>query len=142
MVEITNIYDCQVMAPTLDRIKNANRPYYDWAKENYLRVWVVDGKEVMLGKPLQKADPNVAIRTNFAEQVELLGVDWLLDKDSGYLSLYWHTLQPFSQNYKIFVQLRDNTGQTLASADHEAYDGLIPTQSWPGKRHLQRHKPR
>lgn len=131
MVDITNAYECQIMAPTLDRIKNANRPYYDWAKENYLRVWVVDGKEVMLGKPLQEASPDIPLQANFAEQVELIGADWLPSKDSGYLSLYWRTLQPFSQNYKIFVQLRDNTEQTIASADHEAYDGLIPTQSWP-----------
>lgn len=130
LVEITNNYNCQVMAPILDRIKNANRPYYDWAKANYLRVWILDGNEIMLGKPLAGVNPMLPLDANFSDQVHLLGADWHPGEDRGYLSLYWQTHQPFSENYKIFVQLRDQSGQTVTSADHEAYDGLVPTQLW------------
>jgi hypothetical protein len=120
-----------VVAPTLDRIKNSNRSYYDWAKSNYLRVWVLEGHEIMLGKPLKTAQPAIPLNTKFAAQVELLGADWLPGSQGGHLSLYWRALQPFPQRYKIFVQLRNHQGQTVASADHEVYDGLIPTQRWP-----------
>ncbi len=131
LVDITNSYNCQVVAPTLDRLKNSNRTYYDWAKTNYLRVWVLEGEEIMLGKPLKTAQPEIPLNTKFAEQVELLGTDWLPGPQGGHLSLYWRTLQPFPERYKIFVQLRNHEGQTVASADHEVYDGLIPTQLWP-----------
>jgi len=131
MIDLTEARNCQVMAPTLDRIKNANRPYYDWAKQNYLWVWLVDGHEIMLGKPLRHAEPAIPVKANFSGQVELLGADWHPGDDAGHLSLYWRALQPFEQNYKIFVQLRNGEGQVVADADHEAYDGLIPTERWP-----------
>ena len=135
LIEITNHHNCQAVVPTFARIKNGNRPYYDWAKGNYLRTWVVAGKEIMLGKPLTNANPVVPIYANFANQVELLGLDWVEDNSVGskhaYVSLYWRSLKPFSKNYKIFIQLRDATGRTIASADHEAFDGLLPTQLWP-----------
>jgi hypothetical protein len=131
MVEITNHHNCQVAAPILDRVKNAKRSYYDWAKANYLRVWVLEGNEIMLGKPMMQAQPEIPLSVNFNGQVELMGADWHPVEDGGYLSLYWKTMQPFSQDYKIFVQLRNAQGQIVASADHEAYNGLIPTQAWP-----------
>ncbi len=131
MVEISTAAGCQVTAPVLDRIKNANRPYYDWAKANSIRIWVLDGKEIMIGRPLAQVQPQTPLNANFAEQVTLVGADWLPAGPGGYLSLYWRTHQRFNQNYKIFVQLRDEAGQTMASADHEAYNGLIPTTMWP-----------
>jgi hypothetical protein len=130
LVAQTEAAECQVVAPVLDRIKNSNRDYYNWAKANSLRVWVLDGKEVMLGNPLQEAHPALPLHLNFAGQVELVGADWRPGERHGYLTLYWKTLRPFNQNYKIFVQLRNEQGQTLASADHEAYNGLIPMQLW------------
>jgi hypothetical protein len=131
MVTITESQGCQVVAPILERIKNANRPYYDWAKAHYLRVWVVDGKEIMLGKPLHQAQPQRPVVATFADQVELVGADWRPGQSAGHLSLYWRTLRPFTTDYKIFVQLRNEAGQTVASADHEAFAGLLPTSRWP-----------
>ncbi len=131
MIDITNSQNCQVMAPILDRIKNANRPYYDWAKNNYVRVWVLDGKEIMLAKPLEQVQPLIPLNANFSNQVQLVGADWYPIEQGGYLTLYWRTQQKFTDGYKIFVQLRDESGQTVANADHEAYAGLIPTQIWP-----------
>jgi hypothetical protein len=138
---ITNIYNCQVVAPTFERLKNSSRPYYDWAKNEYLRTWVVDGKEIMLGKALAEAKPMSPISAQFGDQVTLLGLDWTASKTPAdrhaYLSLYWQTLKPFSQTFKIFVQVRDTAGQTLISADHEVFDGLLPSQAWPVGRILK-----
>jgi len=130
LVAQTEASECQVVAPVLDRIKNSDRDYYNWAKANSLRVWVLDGKEIMLGNPLHEAHPLQPLHLNFTSQVELVGADWRPGERHGYLTLYWKTLRPFNQNYKIFVQLRNEQGQTIASADHEAYNGLIPMQLW------------
>ncbi len=137
LIDVTNRHNCQAVVPTFGRIKNGIRPYYDWTKGNYLRIWVVEGKEIMLGKPLTQANPAMPAYANFDNQAELLGIDWVegdsrADKQA-YVSLYWKTLKPFTQNYKIFVHLRDATGQTVVSADHEVFDGLLPTQLWPVK---------
>lgn len=145
LIEVTNRYNCQAVVPTLDRLKNSDRAYYDWAKATYLRTWVVEGKEIMLGKPLTRAAPRLPLYANFAGQVELLGADWIkAEAQPGqvYVSLYWKSLKPFTQNYKIFVHLRHAaTGQTVASADHEAFDGLLPTQRWPVNRILKDTNP-
>jgi hypothetical protein len=139
--QITERQGCQAVVPTFDRLKNSDRAYYDWAKSQYLRTWVVDGKEIMLGKLLTEANPMTPVQAEFQDQVILLGLDWAAsdspDDPHVYLSLYWQTLKPFSQNYKIFVQLRDAAGQTVASADHEAFDGLLPTSVWPVSRILK-----
>lgn len=137
MVDITENHGCQVMAPILDRIKNANRSYYDWAKSIYMRTWVLDGREIMLGKPLLEVQPQLPLDANFSGQVKLLGADWYPAQHSGHLSLYWHTLQPFTEDFKIFVQLRNQDGQTVASADHEAFGGLLPTRLWYANRILK-----
>ena len=139
--KITNNYNCQVVAPTFERLKNSSRPYYDWAKNEYLRIWVVDGKEIMLGKALTEVKPMIPDSVQFGDQVSLLGLDWTTSETPvdrhAYLSLYWQTLKPFSQNFKIFVQGRDATGQTIISADHEVFDSLLPTQAWPTGRILK-----
>lgn len=135
LFEITNNHNCQVVVPTFDRLKNSNRTYYDWTKGEYLRTWVVDGKEIMLAKPLTQVTPTIPLYAEFQNQVTLLGIDWIKSEkfvdNQRYISLYWQTLQPFDRNYKIFVQLRNTQGQTVASADHEAFNGLVPTKVWP-----------
>jgi hypothetical protein len=65
----------------------------------------------------------------------LIGLDWVESHSDqsrqAHVSLYWRKLEePFIQNYKIFIQLRDASGQTLSGADHEVFNGLVPTQSW------------
>ena len=53
------------------------------------------------------------------------------DKNYLYTSFYWLNMdEPFVENYKIFVQLRDQTGQTVANAGYKMFDALVPTQSW------------
>lgn len=131
MIDITETAGCQVVAPVLDRLKNANRPYYNWAKGRYVRTWVLAGYEIMLGQPLQHIQPQWPLNADFSGQVTLQGADWYPIENGGYLSLYWRPQQRFSQDYKIFVQLRNQAGQTVASADHEMYYGLAPTTLWP-----------
>ena len=83
----------------------------------------------------------IPVSAQFGDQVTLLGLDWTASETPAdrhaYLSLYWQTLKPFSQNFKIFVQVRDAAGQTIISADHEVFDGLLPSQAWPVGRILK-----
>jgi len=134
LIEIAQGHNCQALVPTYDRIKNGDRAFYDWAKGEYLRTWVVEGEEIMLGKPLHQAAPAMPLATNFNGQVKLLGADWKPEQAAPakqvHVSLYWQTLKPFDRAYKIFVHLRNSAGEMVASADHEAFDGLIPTQFW------------
>ena len=49
------------------------------------------------------------------------------------LALYWRPLaeEPYIlQGQKVFVQLRNNAGQTVAQADHFLYEGLLNLRAW------------
>jgi hypothetical protein len=121
-----------VAAPLFDRLKNGLPGYYEWLKLNYLRIWVVEGANSMLGKPLTQASPAIPAYANFNNLVELIGLDWIEDESGQrYLTLYWRGQQRADQSYKIFVHVRNEAGQTIANADHEVYGGLLPTQLWP-----------
>jgi 4-amino-4-deoxy-L-arabinose transferase-like glycosyltransferase len=130
--DITTQSGCQVAAPLFDRLKNGLPGYYEWLKLNYLRIWVVEGANIMLGKPLTQASPAIPAYANFNNLVELIGLDWIEDESGQrYLTLYWRGQQRADQSYKIFVHVRNEAGQTIANADHEVYGGLLPTQLWP-----------
>ncbi len=135
LVDISLQYHCQAFVPTFSRIKNSDREFYNLAKGHFLRTWLVDGAEIMLGMPLESANPAIPVNVNFANQAELLGADLaqqeVSDTNYLYVSLYWKKIgEPFTENYKIFVQVRDHLGQVVVSGDHEMFDGLVPTQSW------------
>jgi hypothetical protein len=45
--------------------------------------------------------------------------------------LIWQSPTQPDTDYAIFVQLRDAANKILATADHQPYQGLIPTSTWP-----------
>jgi len=76
---------------------------------------------------------------NLEDQVKLLGFS--LDRetyragDTIHVTLYWMGLQQMSQDYKVFVHLRDE-GQTKMWAQHDGgpVEGFTPTTRWlPGE---------
>jgi hypothetical protein len=46
------------------------------------------------------------------------------------LGLYWRPIGDPSRALKVFVQLRDGQGQTIAQADHFIYEGLLTLDEW------------
>ena len=48
-----------------------------------------------------------------------------------YLSLYWSAIKPVSEDYTVFVHLRDADNNTVVDGDHQPYDGLVPTRLFP-----------
>ena len=50
------------------------------------------------------------------------------------LNVVWQPLQPFSQNFKVFVHLVDPFGQVIAQYDGQPKNGEYPTDQWiPGE---------
>jgi hypothetical protein len=132
LVTATQTYGCQVVAPVDKRLKRTRADFVEWSKQNFVGLWLYDGStEILLAQPLANPQPAHFSRIKLGEQVELVGFELIEAGQALYISLYWQALQPFDQDYTIFVHLRDEANQTLANADHQPYDGLVPTSRWP-----------
>lgn len=132
--EIAAAHDCPVVAPVARRIQRSAQDFIGWTEQHYLTPWLYDGETVVfLGKPIAHSQPQHGIQAQFADQVQLEGYDlWPVDEAGvAHLSLYWRPQQPFAADYTVFVQVRDARNNTLLSADHQPYDGLLPTTRWP-----------
>ncbi|GAB4409648.1 MAG: hypothetical protein Fur0044_03250 [Anaerolineae bacterium] len=75
-------------------------------------------------------EPTKTVAANFSDLIELAG--YTLDlaavapDRTVQLGLYWRPLAThFQHPYKVFVQLRNEQGQTVAQADHFIYEGLL-----------------
>jgi mannosyltransferase len=64
------------------------------------------------------------IEADFAESIRLIG----LRPMQGELILFWQALTPIDRDYTIFVHALDDSGETVASADHLPPH---PTRLWP-----------
>jgi len=50
------------------------------------------------------------------------------------IELQWRALQPFSQNYTVFVHLLDRANHVVAQRDAQPRSGQLPTVRWqPGQ---------
>jgi hypothetical protein len=75
-------------------------------------------------------EPAKTVTANFSDLIELGG--YTLDlaavapDRTVQLGLYWQPMAThFQHPYKVFVQLRNEQGQTVAQADHFMYEGLL-----------------
>lgn len=138
LVAATQSYGCQVVAPVDKRLKRTRADFVEWSKQNFVGLWLYDGgTEILLAQPLANPQPAHFSRVKLGEQVELVGFELIEVDQALYISLYWQALQPLDQDYTIFVHLRDEANQTLANADHQPYDGLVPTSRWPAGRAIK-----
>ena len=125
--------DCQIVAPVAVRFKRSAPEFVEWAKAQYLGLWLYDGAtELLMAKPVLHSQPQRPLGVQLDDQVLLEGYDLTpVADDSAYLSLYWRPLRPFEQDYTVFVHVRDEAGKTVINADHQPYDGRVPTGRWP-----------
>lgn len=84
--------------------------------------------------PLQP-DPTVLLSGNFDNRILLEGYSFNLARSTPDgltpLGLYWRPIgDPPPRPLKVFVQLRDGQGQTIAQADHFIYEGLFNAGQW------------
>lgn len=133
LIDTATQFDCPIMAPLARRFKRSAPEFVEWSKANYLGLWLYNNEtEILLAKPVLHSQPTHYVRAHFEDQVELVGYDLVPTRDdSTYLSLYWHTLKLFEQDYIVFVHVRDEQNNTLLNMDHEPYNGLVPTHRWP-----------
>jgi 4-amino-4-deoxy-L-arabinose transferase-like glycosyltransferase len=80
------------------------------------------------------AEPVAALDGNFSNLIRLAGYSWdpaaIAPDGTMSLGLYWRPLGAPSRVLKVFVQLRDGRGQTIAQADHFIYEGLLTSEEW------------
>lgn len=70
--------------------------------------------------------PHTPLVANMGEGLQLRGVEitpgpWRPGQ-TVYLSTYWHTLQPLTTDYRMFVHLVDTQGQLALAADHFPFE--------------------
>jgi hypothetical protein len=88
---------------------------------------------VFLSRPYPQivpTEPDVVVAANFDDLIELggysLDLGAIAPDRTLQLGLYWRPLAShFSKVYKVFVQLRNGQGQTVAQADHYIFEGFI-----------------
>jgi hypothetical protein len=78
-----------------------------------------------------------AARTNFADQIELVGYELgarsYKPGEHLYLTLYWRALAPMSESYRIFVHLVGQKNSSAGGVDVIPARGAFPTLYWkPG----------
>ncbi|HRV95098.1 MAG TPA: hypothetical protein P5526_23270 [Anaerolineae bacterium] len=133
LIDIAAQTDCQLVAPTEVRFKRTTPGFIEWAKGHYLGLWLYDQEtEILIAKPLTQPRPATATNIQLGDQVELAGYDLTKTEEGAvYLSLYWRPLRPFEQDFTVFVHVRDLQNNTVINADHQPYDGRVPTSRWP-----------
>jgi hypothetical protein len=106
--------------------------YLDWVETNYLarRVWDNDHIIYFVPHiPASQAIPNQQT-TRLGEAITLRGYQ-LISTGELSLKLYWQTNRPLTENYTVFNQLLDSSGQFVAGWDSQPLGGYFPTSEWP-----------
>lgn len=81
--------------------------------------------------------PSYPVRADFGGQLEFLGYDLSSDTvrpgDTLTVTVYWHALTRMSEDYAVFVHVRDRRGRIIAQHDSPPAGGNLATSLWsPG----------
>jgi hypothetical protein len=80
------------------------------------------------------AEPSASLDANFSNVIHLGGysLDPTMIAPDGTLSLglYWRPTGTPARQLKVFVQLRNAQGQTIAQSDHFLLEGLLTLEVW------------
>jgi hypothetical protein len=92
----------------------------------------------ILPELLAQPHPARPFEANLDDAITLLGYDLspvgsLKPGQNAELTLYWQGNKPLSEDYSVFVHLRDLAGRTVAQDDGFPSGGTWPTSAWePG----------
>jgi hypothetical protein len=93
--------------------------------------------QVFLSQPYPRplpAEPTTSLDGNFSNMIHLGGynLDPTAVAPDGTLSLdlYWRPAGTPTRQLKLFVQLRNGQGQTIAQSDHFLLEGLLTLPAW------------
>ena len=80
---------------------------------------------------LTGASPQHMKNADFSGSIRLLGFDEPNYQDNTLrLKLYWQSLQPVTNDYTVFVHIRNQSGETVAQMDSPPAGGRYPTSIW------------
>jgi hypothetical protein len=134
LVAISAGYDCQVVATVSNRIPKYLPEYMEWVKSNYLGRFHYGEDDLYVAKAHTRPDPEHPMQVEFEGPVRFLGYSFDAQHtrpgDRLPLVLYWQALANLDTDYTVFVHLRDLHNVTQTSADHQPYDGVVPTTHW------------
>ncbi len=141
LVALTDRDDCQLVAAVSNRIPQYLPDYMDWVKQTYLGRFHYAEDDLYFAKVNTDPRPATPLRADFDGQITFHGytLSPASAKKGGAVSpgermaltLVWQAQTQLDTDYAVFVQLRDATNTILASADHQPYQGLVPTSIWP-----------
>jgi hypothetical protein len=135
LISVTNQYDCQLVAAVSNRIPKYLPDYMDWVKSKYLGRYHYGEDDLFFAKIDTDPNPETPFYAIFDDQIVFHGYSLpqtlLSSGEQLPLTLIWQAQMALDTDYAIFVQLRDSANKTLASADHQPYQGLVPTSIWP-----------
>jgi len=135
LAEITDRYDCQLVAAVSNRISKFLPDYMEWVKRKYIGRFHYGEDDLYFAKIDTDPAPATPLWADFAGQIIFHGYTLpqtpATPGDRLPLTLIWQAQTPLETDYTIFVQLRNAAQTVLASADHQPYLGLVPTSTWP-----------
>jgi hypothetical protein len=137
LIATGNQADCQIAA-TDSRIARFTPAFKQWLEANYLGKFYYDENEFLyVGKAGTTPTPANPGSINLGDVIQYLGYSLEPTPPTPgqplALTVFWQALAPIEADYTIFVQLRDANNNTKASADHEPFQGVVPTSRWvPG----------
>jgi hypothetical protein len=141
LIALTDRDDCQLVAAVSNRIPKYLPDYMDWVKQIYLGRFHYAEDDLYFAKINTDPRPATPLQGDFDGQIIFHGytLSPFSAKNGGIifpgehvaLTLVWQAQTQLDTDYAIFVQLRDAANTILASADHQPYQGLVPTSTWP-----------
>ncbi|MDM8527546.1 glycosyltransferase family 39 protein [Anaerolineales bacterium HSG24] len=97
------------------------------------QVWASDNALVYLTRPDRQplpSQPDRFVRTQLDGTIQLTGYSAESIDRQLQLTLFWQSLARVSDDYTVFVHLRDFNGDTLAQIDSQPIQGHYPTSHW------------
>lgn len=139
LVALTDHYDCQLVAAVSNRITKYLPDYMDWVRQHYLGRFHYAEDDLYFAKINTDPRPATPFQADFNGQILFHGYSLPSNQaeqvvapgDHVPMTLFWQAQTQPDANYAIFVQLRDTANKILLSADHQPYQGLVPTSTWP-----------
>ncbi len=136
LIKTTESQQCQVVAPVTLRFNGNRKRFVRWAEQHFLGSHTFeDGTTVFIGQPLSTASPTHVVDKTLGRDVKLVGYDVDQQKEDSqkvlYVTLYWKAVLPVATDYVILLRVRDSDNNTVLNGDHDPYDGLASTKSFP-----------
>jgi 4-amino-4-deoxy-L-arabinose transferase-like glycosyltransferase len=76
------------------------------------------------------AQPQSTLNANFSGVIQLQGYSLNLQAGTLSVGLFWQLIGVPAKPFKLFVQLRNHQGQTVAQADHYLLENLLTVEAW------------